>query len=251
MVDDLESATGIDPRRYFDEVDILKEAQKAGAREANSILSSMAAGHEAGLKKTAPDVMQRIFDGLEDAQKEGYRRGYVRALFEEIGEKGDEVDRTLIFRTPTMRQRLRTLFGDKADLLMGKIFREKEMFSSNALSPSLGEMRGGAASFSDLIDGVVSIGDNVAGGRPVSLISSLMKANNDAEVWTALPETREELASIILSTELPVVIRRLAQEKAKMLAKREATLAAPIIAGEMSKPAYELIKPNQNFKEKE
>lgn len=250
LADDVNSATGVNPANYLDEIDVLEAARKAGDNRAPVLLEAMKTGREVGLEALPPDVLLRMLGDMTEAEVESFGRGYVRGLNERMRRPSVQSDKTELFDSEMLQENMRTLFGDKADDIFNNAARERVMFESNRLAPRVADA--GDEAGASLVDVVRSAADaigEVAKGQPVAMAKSLMKARNDVEVWAALPEAREELAKLLLSENIPGVVQKLAREKLRLKAsnaKWEPNLLHPIAGGNVGNQWYEQDKERKN-----
>ncbi len=238
-VDTVRALTGL-KRRYIDAVDLFSLRNGfdyAAARSAyagpSAIKDAIDEGFEAGLK-TPPDEIRKLLSTLGESEREGFKRGFVRALYEKFGNQRTGIDRTKALDTDFMAERIRAVFGQKADDFLANLERESQMFQSAAVaSPRVGShttrLLAGQAD-SELLGDAASITGNIVSGRPMSAIAALARAGRRIEAQAMLPETREELGRLLLSTDTPQVVRELIREKMRA-ATRQPTLVAPVAAG--------------------
>ena len=213
-----------------------KAARDAYAGPA-AVKDAIEEGYSAGTK-TAPDQIRAMLSEMTTSEKEGFKRGFVRSLYEKFGNQKTGIDRAKAFDTPFMEDRIRAVFGKEADSFLNNMGRESEMFqSSTVASPRSGSHTSRLAAGmvdADTLGDVTSIGANVAGGRPISAIASMLRAGKRIEARAMLPETQEELARVMFSTNTPVIVRNLAREKMRLLTQSKRTLGPSAVAGSLA-----------------
>lgn len=199
------------------------------------VKNAIEAGRDAGVK-TPPDQIMRQLSEMTPSEQDGFKRGFVRALYEKFGNQRTGLDRSKVFDTPFMEERIRAVFGQDADAFLANMAREGEMFQSAAVaSPRAGSQTARLSAGivdADTLGDAVSIAGNAAAQRPVSAIAALLRAGKRIEARAMLPETREELSKIMFSTDTPFIVRNLAKEKMRLLEQSgRATLRGPAALG--------------------
>ncbi|NRA31002.1 MAG: hypothetical protein HRU11_12175 [Parvularculaceae bacterium] len=184
-------------------------------------------GRDAVSNKMMPDEIKRALSQMDGAEQEGFRRGFTRKLYEVFSTQPRNTDQTRKLRTDAMEEAMRVVFGDEADALVSNILRESNMIeTARTASPRAGSQTARlAASMDDtaMSPDVASALENFATGRPISAGGSLLRGGirrmNDAAM---LPETKEELARLLLSPATPDATQQLALQRLIVLTNRSA-----------------------------
>lgn len=199
-------------RDFLDEryPDTYKAARDAWAGP-EAIKSAMEEGE--GALRTSPDVIRSRLAEMDASEVDGFKRGFVRALSDRFGNQPTGSNRSRVFDTPFMDERIRAVMGDQAEQFIEDMNREGDMFRSlgvlgnSATARRLAGMKD-AETAADITE-AMGIATDAASANPLTMIRAALRAGRVVEAKSMLPETQEELGRMLFSPATPDDVRSL------------------------------------------